>query len=100
MRSWFIHSSRTVLLHSKNKQAEYRANFPKKQNKGVPEAVADSLQLPEVVVTGDTAIEKSGPLPITNPIRAPATTLHALQLSDAVKHFSGVTIKDYGGIGD
>ena len=25
--------------------------------------------------------------------------LHALQLSDAVKHFSGVTVKDYGGIG-
>ncbi len=26
-------------------------------------------------------------------------TLNALQLSDAVKHFAGVTVKDYGGIG-
>ena len=25
--------------------------------------------------------------------------LHALQVSDAVKHFAGVTVKDYGGIG-
>ncbi|MDL2211112.1 TonB-dependent receptor [Bacteroides sp. OttesenSCG-928-M17] len=27
------------------------------------------------------------------------TSLNALQLSDAVKHFAGVTVKDYGGIG-
>ena len=27
------------------------------------------------------------------------TSLNALQISDAVKHFSGVTVKDYGGIG-
>ena len=25
--------------------------------------------------------------------------LHALQVSDAIKHFAGVTVKDYGGIG-
>lgn len=71
-----------------------------KQNKGVPEAVADSLRLPEVVVTerySDREIRSTAPVQILS--RDQLRHLHALQLSDAVKHFSGAAIKDYGGIG-
>lgn len=31
--------------------------------------------------------------------RSELKALNALQVSDAVKHFAGVTVKDYGGIG-
>ncbi|WP_294083919.1 TonB-dependent receptor plug domain-containing protein [Proteiniphilum sp. UBA5384] len=62
--------------------------------------VADSLRLPEVVVTerySDREIRSSAPVQIFS--QDQIRYLHSLQLSDAVKHFSGVTIKDYGGIG-
>ena len=71
-----------------------------KQGKGVPEAVADSLRLPEVVVTerySDREIRSTAPVQILSGDQL--RHLHALQLSDAVKHFSGAAIKDYGGIG-
>ena len=62
--------------------------------------IADSLYLPELVITektGDKKIRSTTPLQIlsNNTIQ----NLNALQISDAVKHFSGVTVKDYGGIG-
>lgn len=62
--------------------------------------VADSLSLPTVVVTADyidAEIRSTAPLQIL--MKDKLLKLNALQLSDAVKFFSGVTIKDYGGIG-
>lgn len=62
--------------------------------------IADSLYLPEVVITeksGDREIRSTTPLQILS--KNDLQNLNALQLSDAVKHFSGVTVKDYGGIG-
>lgn len=62
--------------------------------------VADSLRLPDVVITerySDREIRSSAPAQILSGDQI--RYLHTLQLSDAVKHFSGVTIKDYGGIG-
>jgi vitamin B12 transporter len=62
--------------------------------------IADSLYLPEIVITEKTAdreIRSTTPFQILSNDRIQA--LNALQLSDAVKHFSGVTVKDYGGIG-
>lgn len=62
--------------------------------------IADSLNLPELLV-----IEKmgGGDMRSTTPTQtlseSTLNSLNSLQLSDAVKHFSGVTIKDYGGIG-
>lgn len=61
----------------------------------------DSLQhLPEVVITvktGDKELRSTTPMQILS--RKSIQNLNALQLSDALKHLSGVTIKDYGGIG-
>ncbi len=62
--------------------------------------VADSLDLPTVVVTAnylDSEIRSTAPLQILT--RKKIENLNALQLSDAVKFFSGVSVKDYGGIG-
>jgi vitamin B12 transporter len=62
--------------------------------------IADSLYLPEIVITEKTAdreIRSTTPFQILSNDRLQA--LNALQLSDAIKHFSGVTVKDYGGIG-
>lgn len=61
----------------------------------------DSLQhLPEVVITEkytDREIRSSAPMQVLS--QKSIRNLNVLQLSDAVKHFSGVTVKDYGGIG-
>jgi len=61
----------------------------------------DSLQhLPEVVITdkpGDRELRSTTPMQTLS--RESLQNLNALQLSDALKHLSGVTIKDYGGIG-
>ncbi len=61
----------------------------------------DSVKhLREVVVTQDakrTQSRSTAPLQIID--NKKLASLNALQLSDAVKHFSGVTVKDYGGIG-
>ncbi|HPS11390.1 MAG TPA: TonB-dependent receptor, partial [Paludibacteraceae bacterium] len=54
----------------------------------------------EIVVTESTRnaeIRSSTPLQILS--SKSLTELNALQVSDAVKQFSGVTVKDYGGIG-
>jgi len=66
----------------------------------IAQTVADSLDLPEVVISerySDREIRSTAPLQILS--RKTIRSLHALQLSDAVKYFSGVTVKDYGGIG-
>lgn len=61
----------------------------------------DSIQhLPEVLVTEnykDREIRATAPLQILN--YKVLSNIAAIQLSDAVKFFSGVTVKDYGGIG-
>ncbi|MEA4918271.1 TonB-dependent receptor plug domain-containing protein [Proteiniphilum sp.] len=60
----------------------------------------DTLKLPEVMITeryNNREIRSSAPVQILSGDQI--RYLHTLQLSDAVKHFSGVTIKDYGGIG-
>lgn len=64
------------------------------------QTVADSLDLPEIVVVEkfhDREIRSTAPLQILN--NKTIQNLNALQLSDAVKFLSGVTVKDYGGIG-
>ena len=62
---------------------------------------SDSVKhLREVVVTQDakrTQNRSTAPLQIID--NEKLASLNARQLSDAVKHFSGVTVKDYGGIG-
>lgn len=61
----------------------------------------DSLQhLPEVIITekfADREIRSSAPMQILS--QKSIRNLNALQISDAVKHFSGVSVKDFGGIG-
>src|SRR5690554_982137 len=64
------------------------------------QTVADSLELPEVVISErfrDREMRSTAPRHIL--IDEQIGQLNALQLSDAVKHFPGVTIRDYGGIG-
>ena len=56
----------------------------------IPEVVvSDRYQTREVRATAPTQIFSKEEL----------NNLHVLQVSDAVKHFAGVTVKDYGGIG-
>lgn len=42
-------------------------------------------------------VRSASPLQVFN--KDELKNLQALQVSDAVKHFAGVTVKDYGGIG-
>ncbi|MDD6211052.1 MAG: TonB-dependent receptor [Bacteroidales bacterium] len=59
-----------------------------------------TYSLGEVVVNeryNTPEVRSSAPVQILN--SKDLHSLNALQLSDAVKHFSGVTVKDYGGIG-
>lgn len=56
--------------------------------------------IPEVVVSDryqTREVRSAAPLQIFS--REELKTLNVMQVSDAVKHFSGVTVKDYGGIG-
>src|SRR5690606_32314952 len=56
--------------------------------------------LPEVVITENyrnRAVRSALPTQILT--EKAIQNLNALQISDVVKHFSGVTVKDYGGIG-
>ena len=58
------------------------------------------LHLPEVVITENyrnRAVRSALPTQILT--EKAIQNLNALQISDVVKHFSGVTVKDYGGIG-
>lgn len=64
---------------------------------------ADTIRmqnLPDIVVTER---HQTRPIRSATPLQeldsARLSSLNALQLSDAVKHFAGVTVKDYGGIG-
>lgn len=78
----------------------FAAAFPQQVLKAQENTVSDSLRLPVVVVT-ERYIHRE--IRSTSPVQILSSTelqhLNALQLSDAVKHFSGVAIKDYGGIG-
>lgn len=56
--------------------------------------------LPEVTVMDSHRLrEVRSVAPVQSLSREELEHLHALQLSDAVKRFSGVTVKDYGGVG-
>ena len=56
--------------------------------------------LPEVTVMDSHRLrEVRSVAPVQSLSREELENLHALQLSDAVKRFSGVTVKDYGGVG-
>ncbi len=61
----------------------------------------DSVRwLPEIVVTQDTRhnqARSSSPIQMLDSEKL--ASLGSLQLSDAAKHFAGVSVKDYGGIG-
>jgi len=57
-------------------------------------------RIPEVIVSEhfrDAEIRSTAPLQILSAKQI--EKLNVLQVSDALKHFSGVTVKDYGGIG-
>lgn len=59
-----------------------------------------TYSIPEITVSDiyqTKEIRSSTPLQILS--KDALKNLHALQVSDAVKHFAGVTVKDYGGIG-
>lgn len=56
--------------------------------------------IPEVVVADQyqtREVRSTAPVQIFS--KEELKNLHVLQVSDAVKHFAGVTVKDYGGIG-
>ena len=65
-------------------------------------AEPDSVRLrdiPEVTVTGRNNPESRSTAPLQVVTTDDLGRLNALQVSDAVKHFSGVAVKDYGGVG-
>jgi outer membrane cobalamin receptor len=56
--------------------------------------------IPEVTVTEPYQVrDVRSAVPTQSLSREQMHSLNALQLSDAIKHFAGVTVKDYGGIG-
>lgn len=56
--------------------------------------------IPVVYVTESYATrEVTASIPLQEMTLKKIQSLNALQLSDAVKHFAGITVKDYGGIG-
>lgn len=64
------------------------------------QSIADSIQLEELVVTTrgfDREMRSTSPMQVMS--GKSIKNIQALNVSDAVKHFSGVNIKDYGGIG-
>lgn len=64
------------------------------------QSIADSIQLEELVVTTrgfDREMRSTSPMQVMS--GKSIKNIQALNVSDAVKHFSGVSIKDYGGIG-
>lgn len=60
------------------------------------EEVADSLRLPEVVVTASSSRETIPPQKLSG---EELKNLNSFSVADAIRYFSGVQIKDYGGIG-
>ena len=73
----------------------------KKSNSQIPsDTTTMSQNLDEVVVTTNTKTKQSratAPLQILT--GEALEGLNAIQVADAIKHFSGVMVKDYGGIG-
>lgn len=66
----------------------------------VAQSVSDSIGLPEVIITeqfNDRELRATAPHRILTAEQI--GQLNALQLSEAVKHLPGITIRDYGGIG-
>lgn len=66
------------------------------------EMKADSvprINLHEVVVNGHQLQAGRAPLPLQIISNKELTTLNAENVADIAKHFAGVTVKDYGGIG-
>lgn len=66
----------------------------------VAQSVSDSIGLQEVVITekySDREMRATAPHRVLTAEQL--RQLNALQISDAVKHLPGVTIRDYGGIG-
>lgn len=62
--------------------------------------LADTTQLDEVVVVSTrTKARTRATAPLQEIDQQSLAKLNVLQVSDAVKHFSGVNVKDYGGIG-
>lgn len=58
--------------------------------------VADSLRLPEVVVTAPSSQET---IPVQKLSGEELKSLNSFSVADAIRYFSGIQIKDYGGIG-
>lgn len=61
---------------------------------------AHIYSIPEIMVSDPyqtREVRSASPLQVFN--KDELKNLQALQVSDAVKHFAGVTVKDYGGIG-
>jgi vitamin B12 transporter len=59
-----------------------------------------TYSIPEITVSDiyqTREVRSTAPLQVLS--KDALKNLHALQVSDAVKHFAGVTVKDYGGIG-
>ena len=62
--------------------------------------LADTTRLDEVVVVATRSKASSrATAPLQTISADKIKDMNALQVSDAIKHFSGVTVKDYGGIG-
>lgn len=78
----------------------YASTAPDSTFSARPTTLADTTQLKEVVVTASrTKARTRATAPMQELSKDNLSRLNALQVSDAVKHFSGVTVKDYGGIG-
>lgn len=58
-----------------------------------------SKKLHEVVVNGQNTLSIRASLPVQVISDKELTTLNASNVADVAKHFAGVTVKDYGGIG-
>ncbi len=61
---------------------------------------ASVYDIPEIIISNTyqtREIRSASPIQTLNKVEL--DRMQALQLSDAVKHFAGVTVKDYGGVG-
>ena len=56
-------------------------------------------QIQEIEVAGNKATVEKSTVPLQTLDAQQLTRLNAVQVSDAVKYFAGVSVKDYGGIG-
>ena len=62
----------------------------------VAQEVTDSLRLPEIVVTASSSRET---IPSQKLSGEELKSLNSLSVADAIRYFSGIQLKDYGGIG-